>query len=322
MASFCISGRRFDSDALSGLGLRKLPRSRFMRCLIFFLMTVAVSLALANSVTAQAAPDATRKFAIAGDRTCPVPLPNQAPSDDGWSEAELWAWERICLGERADMSKVKSKDGDGKKCKPWEIKGEVPKHRILRPEFLHLILTRDPWRDAPLHPQVRVNCAVIERLLNLQNAEVNPELFITNSHFQAGADLLGAKFDKTLAFQSSRFDEKLDADRLSVGGSLFLRGGGSFKAVDLLGAKVVGNVEADGSSFDGKFRADSLTVGGSLFLRRGGSFQDVDLIGVRVAGSTQLFGSFVAGNFDVTGANLGAYNPALKSSCGIPICDG
>ena len=77
--------------------------------------------------------------------------------------------------------------------------------------------------------------------------------------------LLGAKIGGVLSTTGSSFDGPFVADRLEVGGSLFMRGGARFQEVRLLGAKVGGNLETDGSTFDDLFDADNIEVARSCF---------------------------------------------------------
>lgn len=236
-----------------------------------------------------------------GAAACPVDLPETPPPGGPWTDAETWAWEQICLGRWADMSRFD--DEDSLVC---NLSGteDIPDHRRLRPEFLTLILTREPWKSVPAKPQVNIGCAVIERGLDLENEVIEPELFLANSWIQGGANLLSARFERTLSFQSSTFDGLFNADRMKVGGGLFLRSGASFQGVDLVSASVGGDLEANGSAFAGPFNADGLKVGGSLFLRDGVSFADVALIFARVDGALQMQGSRFNGTVDLTGATV------------------
>ena len=91
---------------------------------------------------------------------CTAPLPTDFWGDSAakrFESAEAWAWnERICLGRWADMRDAPDGNGKGEECEPAAIekKGKaVPANRELRPEFLELVLSHEPWASAPRHPQ-------------------------------------------------------------------------------------------------------------------------------------------------------------------------
>jgi len=252
---------------------------------------------------AQDAP-ASRAFALPGDAVCPVALPEPGPPG-GWTGAERLAWGRICLGRPANMQEAGPTGFDGRVCAPWAIDGPVPGHRLLRPEFLNLILTREPWVSTPPKRQVRILCARIDGVLDLENARVVPELILLQSHLPEGANLLGARFLRTLSFQRSRLDGPLNANRARIGGGLYLRGGARFQEIDLTSARVAGSVIADGSRFEGRFNGDGLTVGGGLFMREGAAFQTVVLRGASVARNLETDGSTFQGVFDADALAVG-----------------
>lgn len=286
-----------------------------------------VSLLILFSLPALAEEADPTTLTLPGAQECAVDLPLEGPSGTAWTDAERWAWDRICLGETADLRYV---DGDdGLPCKPTEIEeagDAVPATRVLRTEFVKLILTREPWVSAPVKPQVDISCARIDGRLELRSQHVRSALYIYRSDLPGGADLLGARFDRSLSFEGSVFGATLWADRLQVEGSVVLRGGAKFnevrlfharigadlvaggsefKEVWLVGAKIDGNLMADGSEFEGFFNAGGLQVEGNVFLRDGASFLAVDLPGARIRGHLQLAGSDFAGDFDLTGATIG-----------------
>ncbi len=123
---------------------------------------------------------------------------------------------------------------------------------------------------------------------------VEDDLFLRNGQF-AGVSLLGARVGGDLSAIGSSFAKHSNADRLAVGGNLFMRGGADFAAVDLLGARVGGDLSTNGSRFAGHFNADRLAVDGGLFMRGGAEFVDVDLVGARVGGTMTTIGSRFSG---------------------------
>ncbi|SEL70680.1 hypothetical protein SAMN04488526_3313 [Jannaschia helgolandensis] len=199
-------------------------------------------------------------------------------------------------------------------CNPAEIEGEVPKHRVLSPEFLRLILTRAHWVEALAKPQVLIQCAKLGGPLELDNVKVSPSFALIQSHMPRGATFTRANFDRDLSFIGSSFGPSsssftafqygFSAQGLSVGGDLYL-GGASFRDVDINSAKVGGSLNASGSTFEGLFRAVRLSVGGTLDLTEVLSFQDVDLSGAHVGNSVIANGSNFEGSLRADNLSVG-----------------
>ena len=242
---------------------------------------------------------------------CAAPLPTDLwddPAKSRFKDAELWAWnERICLGDPADMRDAPDGRGDREVCRPSEVerkKGKVPDYRKLRPEFLELILSHEPWASAARHPQVFIQCALVPGDLVLDDHEIAPTFKFREGKIDGKVSLLGTNFQRTLSLRGSTVTGMLRADRLEVGGSLFLNDGGRFAAIRLLGAKIAGSVSLSGSTFTRMLNADRLGVGGSLHLREG-KFAGIDLPGARVGRDIHLAGSTFSCQFDLTGAVVG-----------------
>ena len=270
-----------------------------------------VALLLACTESWASAADAPKRT-MPHHEECAVPLPADFwddPTDERFKSAEAWAWnERICMGHWADMRYAPGGSGDEEECAPAEIekKGEaVPTHRELRPEFLELILSHEPWASAPRHPQVGILCALVRGDIDLDDHVIDLTLVFRQGVIDGDVSLLGTKFKRSLSFQNSTVTGKLALDRLEVGGGLFLDDGGTFADVDLLGATIAGDVSLNSSTVTGKLNADSLEVGGSLFLHDGGGFADIDLLGARIAGDAAFNGSTVTGMLNADGLEVG-----------------
>ena len=254
--------------------------------------------------------DSWADFADAPKRTmphqkeCAVPLPTDFWDDSAaepFQRAEAWAWnERICLGHWADMRDAPGGSGNGEECESAEIEktGEeaVPTNRELRPEFLELVLSHEPWASSPRHPQVGIKCALVRGDINLDDHEITLAFSFHKGEIDGKVSLLGTKFKRTLALSGSTVTGKLDADRLVVGGGLFLRDA-KFKDIDLISARIAGEVAFNGSTVTGKLDADRLVVGGGLFLRDA-KFKDIDLLSARTVGGVTFNGSTVTGKLD------------------------
>ena len=227
---------------------------------------LAATLAALLSVSAGSwvyAADITKRTAP-HDETCAVPLRT------GFSEAEEWAWnDRICMGLGADMREVRDERDDGEKCRPTEIKKDgrsVPAHRELRPEFLELILSHEPWASAVRHPEVIIECALVQGDIYLDNHEIASEFWFFDGMIDGKVSLLGTRFNRSFGLHGSTVTGTLKADRLEVGGGLFLREGGTFADIDLIEASIGGSVQLSGSTFKGEVDLTGATIGGELHL--------------------------------------------------------
>ncbi|MGB0507464.1 MAG: hypothetical protein ACPGGK_14825, partial [Pikeienuella sp.] len=257
---------------------------RFVLIILLFTLTLPAP----NTATA-------RDFALPFDDECPIELPERGPDETGWTDSERWAWQQICVGHDAYMFAAPDGKVDGEECNPADIDADKRHsgdydHRKLSSEFLSTILTRPQFTEVIARPKVQIRCAWID-WLDLSYQEVTPSLFITRSWLPSGADLLGARFEGALGFQTSTFEKELNADSISVGSYLFLRGGASFKDVILRNADINGSVIAIGSVFDGKFNMNSSTIGDSLYLNGGASFKELDLNSAQVGGNVEAIGS-------------------------------
>jgi cytoskeletal protein CcmA (bactofilin family) len=245
---------------------------------------VLISAALLLLASPAVAADSPR--ALLGADTCPVSLPDKG----GWTEAEKWTWERVCTGEWTYLNR---RDETTLPCNPAEIDGEVPPHRRLSANFLHLILTHPLYQGALAKPQINISCASIEGQLDLENERIAPELGLFWTHLRNGVILRGARFDRSVFLQGSRVDGTLSADRVRIAGNLFLRDGSTVTGdVRLLGAKIDGDVVAEDSSFQAAFLADEMKVGGRLFLSNGSTVAgDIRLLGAKIDGNVEANGS-------------------------------
>jgi hypothetical protein len=140
------------------------------------------------------------------------------------------------------------------------------------------------------------------------------DLFMRNGAvFKSDVSLNGAKIDGEVDMSAS-FEGALNADKLTVGGSLYMRSEGenkaSFKNVVLGGAKIAGQISMVGASFDGKLYADSLQVGVSLLMYSDGqnitSFKDVDLTGAMIGGPIYMAGAFFGSTLNAESLRAGS----------------
>ena len=246
------------------------------------------------------------------DEKCAVPLPIDFwddPAAKRFQSAAKWAWnERICLGQWADMRDAPGGIGRGEECQPAVIekRGEaVAVYRELRPEFLELILSHEPWASAPRHPQVVIQCALIRGDIDLDDHEIAPTFGFHQGPIEGEVYLFGTKLKRSLSLRGSTIAGRLNADRLEVGGGLFLNDGATFRDLDLIGARIADNAELSGSTVTGMLDADRLEVGGGLLMRDSATFAAVDLVGARILGDVELSGSTVTGMLNANRLDVG-----------------
>ena len=252
-------------------------------------MTVCVFVAVFSLSNVQATqPPPARP----GETICPTPLEEYAPGQ--WLAQEKWAWnERICLGKIADLAERpggQSKKCDVSKAEKW------PRDRILRQEFVETVLLHQPFRDAFVRRGFRIRCAKFEEMLDLSQIHFPYELWFDKSFFPEGIEATDLHIDRTFSLEGSRLGGSFDADRLIVGGNLYLNEA-TFQEVRLLGAKIGGQLSARGSHFEGEFNADDLVVDSDLHLTGGAIFKDVDLHGAKIGGQLSARGSHFEGEF-------------------------
>ena len=198
--------------------------------------------------------------------------------------------------------------GSGEECQPEEIGkrgAAVPAYRELRPEFVELILSHEPWASTPRHPQVFVQCALVRGDIKLDDHVIAPSFGFHHGKIDGEVSLLGTRFKRSLSLLGSAVTGKLAADRMEVGGGLFLRDGGKFADLDLRGARIARNVELSGSTVTGLLNGDGLKVGGTLFLHEGSTFAEIDLLGARIAEDVAFNGSTVTGMLNADGLEVG-----------------
>ena len=102
----------------------------------------------------------------------PVPPSEPCRTDplENWTSQEKWVWSRVCTGQIADFNEG------------WSS------NRILRPEFLEMILLRDPYHSALTNQGVYIRGAWFKETLDLSNAILVHRLFLENSRFESGVD--------------------------------------------------------------------------------------------------------------------------------------
>ena len=244
--------------------------------------------------------------------TCAAPLPADFWADADakpFQGAEAWAWsERICLGLSADMRYAPGGSGRRETCQPAKIEEKgvaLPAHRELRPEFLELILSHEPWASTARHPQAGIRCALVRGDIDLNDHAITPTVAFHQGKIDGEVSLVGTRFKRTLSLRGSTVTGRVQAHRLEVGGGLLLGDGGTYESIHLIGARIVGDTELHGSTVTGILNAEGLQVEGGLFLNNGSTFADINLNGASISGNAGLSGSTVTGKITAVGLEVG-----------------
>lgn len=234
--------------------------------------------------------------------SCPISLPDTAPNG-GWTQSEVYAWERICTGKPADMRLQSPTVVDEQPCEPWKIPDIPPEHRLISSEFIELIVSRKSWALLLPNRQVTVQCAIVDGELNLEALPVLVDLSIIDSHLLADINLMGAQVGGSISFDGSKIEGTLKGDRLRTHGNIFLRNG-QFGAVRLPGARIFGNLNIANSEVLTTLLGVGLKLDGHLFARSGSTFNTVNLFGARISGETDFADSSVADSLSMNNARL------------------
>ena len=163
-----------------------------MNRVFFVAALLALAFAAGRGVAETTSPP---QHALPHHTTCPVPLPDDfwnAPGANAFKASEQWAWGQICLGRQADMRHAPGGKGWRETCGPAEIEkaGEtIPPHRKLRPVFLELILSHEPWASAPRHPKVGILCALVEGKIDLDDHKITSTFLFFKGKIDGGVSL-------------------------------------------------------------------------------------------------------------------------------------
>jgi len=294
------------------------------------LLVLAVGAADASAQTPKddksaAVPDKGRP-ALPGADECPVKPPLDRNGKQIWKEPERWAWNKICLGAKADFNRRYRRTLDPKKKDGWD------KKRLVSPSFLQTILLYDPWHGAIGRRGVWIIGAWFRKKIDLENARIDFEVRLQRTRFEKSVQFTGVTTQGLLSFGGSYFARglflnratiggvlsligckvagKLQMDKLDVASSLFMRGGAEFADVWLTGAKIGDQLAMIGSKFTGKLNMDSAVVGGSLLMRsterHRAEFTAIDLRSAKIAGQLDMVGAKVSGKLTLDSTVLGA----------------
>ena len=278
-----------------------------MKCLRFlaiFLMGFATA-ALASPIAALAEP------ALPGE-PCEIEPPRDSQTGEHkWTPQERWAWKQICEGREADFNQLYGVTLDPKVPEGWND------DRKLSQTFLETVLLDEdkPFRTEITRKGVRIIGAWFPEPIDLENADLDHDLWLIRSRFDARVNLRGlrtsrslglkgvaafdevifrdAEIDGELNLQGAAFNSTLNMDSVYVGQHLRMHEA-EFADVILNSSEIVGIINMNDSRFSRKLQMDKLQVGSSLFMR-GAEFDEVWLAGATIGGQLSMTVSSFAG---------------------------
>jgi uncharacterized protein YjbI with pentapeptide repeats len=165
---------------------------------------------------------------------------------------------------------------------------------------------------------INLSHAQTERLIWLEGSLMNgrfdanslrskTDLFLREgSVFKDEVTLTNAKIDGNVEFTGARFERKLDAGQVTLGGSLMMNSSEQNKAifheVVLFDAKIARQLSLFGATFERPLNAGLLKVGGSFWAPSLGPyntrFQSVVMTGAEITGQMSLSGTSFDGSLD------------------------
>ena len=141
-------------------------------------------------------------------------------------------------------------------------------------------------------------------MFNAGGLSVQGDFYVNNGVMLKGINLIAAKIGGDLSARNARVEGKLNADRLKVGGTLFLDGEASFQDVGLIDAEI-GHVAAEDSEFEGMFNAGGLSVQGDFYVRNGVMLKGINLIAAKIGGDLSARNARVEGKLNADRLKVG-----------------
>jgi hypothetical protein len=195
----------------------------------------------------------------------------------------------VCEGQVADIRDPHPDKGGAQ---------ALPLQPDLTAHFIRTILQREPWRSATPSQGVRIVGAHFHEPIDLAQAEIEHQLALTDTQFDAVVNLSGAQLSRGLSLDRSRLtqltldDAKVggdvsmidmrvmaggivEMDSVEVGHSLLMNGARLPMVVHLRGAKIGARMYLDDATIarvdvgvDAGVDMDSIVIAGHLTLRR------------------------------------------------------
>ncbi|MGR3661241.1 MAG: hypothetical protein ACU0CA_08660 [Paracoccaceae bacterium] len=201
---------------------------------------------------------------VKGDFSYDCPI-KKTETPTWWTSSEIWAWERICQGEIADMSHAISGTDDGAGCDAKNTDDKWPETRKLSARFIESIAKDIKYSQAANRNSIKIHCAEIAGRINLENEEVVPSLWLDFSRIPGGVNFESTKFNQALTFDHSLISPgNLNGIGAQIRKHFGLRNG-QYSEVNIRNINVGLDIDAtEGSQFSGDIDLSAVNIGGSV----------------------------------------------------------
>ena len=199
-----------------------------------------------------------------------------------WTDAEIWAWDQICVGKTASFKAWRPAQGSPPTvCPP-------PRHAdsalpIVTSRFIQSVLAYEPPFVTSHSAGGPTRLRSIEETLDLSEHRTKHRLWLDRSRFLKGVEAINFRTLSELSFDGSHFHDSVVLDRSSIGGTLWINNASFFIpdnstfcqstpapcAIQVLAARVGSDFSLTNSKFDGHLNAGGINVAADLHLRRG-----------------------------------------------------
>jgi uncharacterized protein YjbI with pentapeptide repeats len=139
--------------------------------------------------------------------------------------------------------------------------------------------------------------------LDLVNAELQFEFWLTNSILDKGANLSGLRSSQLINFYGTKTKERFNLSGLRASSDLLITGKADLGYVDLGGAIIEGHLDLHDSIMQRGIYMGGIRVNGNLEMNRG-DFGFVNLKSAQIKGNLDLSGSVFRSGLDMSGARI------------------
>jgi uncharacterized protein YjbI with pentapeptide repeats len=221
--------------------------------------------------------------------------------DTRWTPAERFVWNQTCRGDEADFNKGSRFGG---KHDPREPRG-LPSSRKLRSSFLRTILSTDKYKHVLTSRGIRINGARFTDRLELDNIEVNHEIWLDNSLFEKGVSLIGFKSTRPITFDGSKVVGTLDLRVVQID-NMYARDGAQLQSVTLERAIVANILDLSDADIEQSLIMTGIRIGGYLNAAKVRA-REILLSQARVGSHLTLTGAIVPTVIDMNGIDVGGH---------------
>ncbi len=244
-------------------------------------------------------------FCLIGGMLVSLGAPTAASSEpEALGPPERYILQQLAAGKVADLA---------------QRFGPEERNRRVTALFLTRLLTEGFSGIKIPYPGVRISGAVIQGPLDLENAEVPHWVEFLDCHFTGPLNLRDALFTKGLTLSRSRFDQKVEGQRLRVQLSVNLSESVLQGPADFWRAQVGGVLLADGLRCEDHTRGanfNSMAVGQIAFFRQAAFRGPVDFNGCKLNDGVQFTQAEFAGPVNFFGAKVGSQLVLMQAQFG------